>query len=496
MRRALILLSLFLFLLLISFSIEYVLNPSDVADIEYPLNPPVSADYVDSAKRMYQCSDCNVIIISIDALRADHLSTYGYSRKTSSFIDSIARKGVVFENAITPRPKTVVSLTSMLTGLYPYHSGVRGYGEKPVYLPSLLKENGFTTAAFVSNWALRPDESGFDRYFDVYDYDFTRSYYPRPWVYERDAGETNENVFRWLDENHDKRFFLWIHYMEPHGPYDPPEAFRGVFTHKTRRMIPRDLIPAYQDVNKSFVAGNMTDYRDYLDQYDNEIYYADVEVRNLFDKLDTLGITANSLVILTSDHGESLGQHKYYFEHGHEVYDDSARIPLILKFPDDKGVRPMRVAPIVSNMDVYPTILSILGMDSSHVPLMDGVDLLPLLASNQSSRREVFIERYNFGHFLRVAVRTDRYKLIRNANCKVFSSDVCKLPEYECYDLRRDPREINRSGCRNDTFDSLKKILDDYVWRSQEPMPNPPLVVEKELNEVDEKILRSLGYVD
>lgn len=427
--------------------------------------------------------DASVLLISIDALRADHLGCYGYERNTTPFIDAFARQGVLFTNAVTPRPKTGPALASLLTGNYPFRHGVRRNGT-PLRgqrsLPGLLREQGFDTAAFVSNHVLKPELSGFGSLFDVYDYEFTRPELNRPGNLQRNAAETNEKVFAWLEENRASQFFLWVHYMDPHGPYRPPEEYRATFSHEERDLRPAALVPPYQLLPEAYREGALTDMRDYIDQYDNEIYYTDLHVRNLLEKVAELGLDGRTLVILTADHGESLGQHGYYFDHGRELYEDSSRVPLIVRFPGGAHAGG-REGALVSLLDIFPTVLSLLGIAGGEGEAGDGVSLLGLLNGETRVRDEVFIERHRGGRFDKLAARSSDAKLILTQEGE------------ECYDLVKDPRELIPGGCGDEIFTDLARRLEGFsATARREFRPAPAAVPDSR----DLEILRSLGYVE
>jgi arylsulfatase A-like enzyme len=441
--------------------------------------------------RDYTCADCNIILVSIDTLRADQLGCYGYERNTSPFIDSIAREEIVFENAVTPKPETNPSMASMLTGLYPYRHGVR-FVSQPLessldtLLPAVLKQNGFATAAFVSNPVLKASLSGFDRHFDVYDSDVTRPVHTHPSFWERNAEETNERAIRWLGENRNKQLLLWVHYQDPHGPYYPPEEHRSAFDHSERDLIPLPALPAYQRLEHAYVEDGRTDRNDYIDEYDSEILYLDKQLEKLFAKLSELGLLENSLVLILADHGESLGQHHYYFEHGEELYENSARIPLIVRFPEHLAVpRPRRVSSLVSIMDIFPTVLSFLEIDQDASFDLDGVDLLPLLLSGKEMelRSEVFIEKYaeNMRGFDKIGVRTKTHKLIAQSRGS------------ECYDLAADPLELNPKGCSDEARASLQKRLAEFAAEAKEL---GRVGARPKLDAADREMLKALGYIE
>ncbi len=445
-----------------------------------------------------RCADCNVLLVSVDALRPDHLGVYGYGRSTSRNIDRLAAGSLVFDNAVTPRPKTNPSVSSLMSGLYPYRHGVRD----PLVpmprmrtLPAVLREKGFTTAAFVSNWLLQPKYSGLDGYFDLYDFDFTRPELNRANFFERNAEETNEKVLRWLDGIGARRFFLWVHYFDPHGPYYPPPAYRYRFTGESHDMVRESKIMTYQILPDAPVevrnGDRYADAQYYRDQYDDEVYYADEQIGRLLAELDRLNLERKTLVILTSDHGEGLGEHDYYFEHGREIYEDNSRIPLIVRFPSGAAVG--RSKGLVSIMDIYPTVLDFIGASVSEAGDIDGVSFLPLAQGGGEVRPDVFIERHEFApYFERAGVRTRDMMLIMNGECDPNSIlDACKTTPYECYDLASDPLELNPSGCGAAAFDSLRGSLDRYIGLARAK----GRTAERAVPSRDVGVLKSLGYL-
>ena len=425
--------------------------------------------------------DYNIILISIDALRADHMGCYGYYRNTSNCIDKIANKSIIFDNVVTPRPKTTASLASMLTGLYPYRTGIRdltGPLQEEINLPSILKQNGYITAAFVSNWVLRSERSGFNQYFDHYDEQFTQSELNRGNVYERTAEQTNIKVFEWLKQNYSQKFFLWIHYNDPHGSYYPPKDYRNIFSSSKRNMIPLSRVPEYQVLPEAYVDGNNTDANYYIDQYDNEIYYTDNQIGELYKELETLKLLSRSIIIITSDHGESLGEHIYYFVHGNQVYEDTCRIPLIVSLPGQNKSK--NIDSLVSIMDVFPTILDLLEIDN--IMNIDGVSLVPLMdGSVNQVRKEVFIERYLDNEYDQLAIRTDKEKLIKRGE------------QYEEYDLENDISELNPHGLNDEKKAVLKEKLLRFLHIST---TSKKQLKKMTVSERDLANLRALGYAE
>jgi arylsulfatase A-like enzyme len=239
-------------------------------------------------------------------------------------------------------------------------------------------------------------------------------------------------------------------------------------------------MPPYQVLPEAYREGALTDMEDYVDQYDNEICYTDLQIRNLLRKVADLGLDDRTLVILTSDHGESLGQHDYYFDHGRELYEDSSRVPLIMRFPGNAHGG-TREGALVSLLDIFPTVLAFLGIAGGEGEAGDGVSLLGLLAGESKVRDEVFVERYRGGRFDKLAARTSDVKLILTQDRE------------ECYDLRKDPRELDPGGCGDEIFRVLFRRLEEFSATAREEFrPAPAAVPDRR----DLEILRSLGYVE
>jgi arylsulfatase len=314
----------------------------------------------------------SVVLITIDTLRADHLGCYGYDREVSPRIDALARESTLFEEARTTLPRTTQSVASILTGRLPKSHGARGLftrlPDTNTTLAEILRRAGFDTAAFVSNTFLRPRQ-GFEQGFDLYDNPEDR------WDANSAAAITAAAV-RWLDGRSTGRpFFLWTHYLDPHWRYDPPApwdrafdaAFTGAFT-------------LYDDLEAGRLTKGQVIFGDVLDVaqdrhvvalYDGEIARTDAAVGALLDRLAS--IDGPVLLVLTSDHGESLGEHGYHYAHGEYLYEEGLRVPLIVRYP---GVVPAgnRLRSAALNIDIAPTILALAG-----VPGLQSVEGRPLL---------------------------------------------------------------------------------------------------------------------
>lgn len=342
----------------------------------------------------------NVVLISLDTCRADRLSCYGYPRQSTPNIDSVANEGVLFDLALTPVPLTVPAHSSMLTGTYPPIHGARGnegfrLAESNVTLAEMLRDAGYETAAFVGGFPLAA-LFGLNQGFNTYDGQFSESGNKR-FYNERRAEEVSRPAMAWLEQHGKKPFFLFLHYYDAHTPYAPPASYAA----------------AYSD-----------------DLYAGEIAYTDSAVGQILDKLRRLGLYEDTLIVITGDHGESLGEHGET-THGYFAYQGTMRVPMIVRAP--RCVRGRRVAEAVSLVDIVPTVLSLLGLQAP--PGIQGADLRRCLAgkSGPVRRHPLYGESLFptvFGCSPLHTLADDHWKYIR-------------APRPELYDLGRDPGEKN-----------------------------------------------------
>jgi arylsulfatase A-like enzyme len=310
----------------------------------------------------------SVILITIDTLRADHLSGAGYSQLTSPAMDAFARRGSRFEWAFSTSSYTVPSHASMLVGMYPsYHSVGLLNGQYKLHpaettLAEILSDGGWETAAIVSN-AMLARAMGLDQGFESYDDDLPDRELVRR-MRERRASNAVDRALEKISEFGDQPFFLWLHLQDPHGPYTPPALAAGLDGSSEERQAGRVLpigrdysgfraIPAYQTY------GTERGFDEYRARYDREIQFLDGELARLVAYLDERQLLQHSLVAITADHGEAMGEDEFYFAHGHSVGLDQVRVPLF--FVGD-GVRSgQTVSAPVTNMSVFATILEYLG---------------------------------------------------------------------------------------------------------------------------------------
>jgi len=317
-----------------------------------------------------------VIVISCDTLRADRLGCYGYPLPTSPTLDALARESTLYRSAWTTAPWTAPAMAALMTGRTPDELGVHG-GNRFALAPEALtlaeeaRDAGFATAAVVSNWVLRQPpagmgSSGLSQGFDVYDDEMKQREGNRE-AFERHADATSDAAIRWLDSSaaRDGRFFLWIHYQDPHGPYTPPAEFAQRFKREDtlRVELPtgktqsgKGQIPAYQ------VVGGERSLESYRARYDAEVAWFDHQLARLFTCLREKNWWEDTLLVFTADHGESLGENGWFFCHGENLQRETVQVPLIIRFPG-RSSRMMDVP--VSHLDLWPTIREALGLESA-----------------------------------------------------------------------------------------------------------------------------------
>jgi arylsulfatase A-like enzyme/predicted Zn-dependent protease len=395
----------------------------------------------------------NVLVVSIDTLRADRVGSYGHRSAGTPALDRLAARGVRFSNASTTTPLTLPAHTSLFTGLFPEGHGVRdngGFYVSPdaVTLAELLRARGYRTGGFVGafvldgRWGVR---QGFDTYFD--EFDLSKTELPGLDAIQRRGGDVVDRALEWLGAGDGRPFFAFVHLYDPHTPYEAPEPFRSRF--------PRTLEGSY----------------------DAEIAYADFQVSRLIEALERSGDIDRTIVIALGDHGEALGAHGEQ-THGFFIYEETIRIPLLIAGP---GLPTRVVGEPVRIVDVLPTALELVGAPAP--ANLQGRSLLPAIRGERLdllTYSESWYPRHHYGWSELRAVQDGRYKLVR-------------APKPELYDLQVDPHEtVNLIDKQPGTAQALGRALDDLIARttravgSQQPERVDPEVEER---------LRALGYV-
>jgi len=347
----------------------------------------------------------NVVLITIDTLRVDRLGSYGNSSIETPALDRLAAEGVRFTNAASTVPFTLPAHSSIMTGTYPPYHGVRenvGYflDETVPTLAEEMRAAGWNTAGFVSAFVLDSRwgiSRGFDTYFD--DFDLKEVENPNLGSVQRDGKETVSEAVRWLDDRPEGKFFLWLHLFDPHDPYTPPEPYRSQYPDRP---------------------------------YDAEVAYTDSLIARFRQALEERDLLDTSLLVLTGDHGEGLGQH-HERSHGFFVYDSTIHIPLIIRFPS-RLFAGREVTDAVSHVDLWPTIFDVTNQSAPKHG--QGSSLLPLISATGTTTTERFVyseSLYPLLHYgwapLR-SIRGTRYKFI-------------DTPQPELFDVVTDGHEEN-----------------------------------------------------
>ncbi|MDD2680182.1 MAG: sulfatase [Candidatus Omnitrophica bacterium] len=423
----------------------------------------------------------SIILITLDALRPDHLGCYGYKRNTSPTIDTLARQGVIFTDFIAPSSHTAPSNASLITSTYPNVHNIKDWGYQfsqkiSKTLPMLLKEYGYNTA-FISDQIGLTSIQEFKNGFNTFEVVRSFNYSPNP----TRIIEITDSAISWLKNNQHKQFFLWLYYFSPHGPYILPWPYDTMFVqdkyYSLNKNIPISEDPYAQSPTKAiprFLAvDGINDVDYYIAQYDGEIRRVDYQIGRLLEELKKSHLGQNTVIIITSDHGEALGEHERYFCHANSLYDELIKIPLIISW-DKKIPLCLKIDQQVRMVDLMPTILDILKIRSRD---MQGQSFLPLIMH----KRDDFAPYAYSEQFELVSVRTKKWKLIYNQN----------NGKYELYDLENDPQERSNIVTKEkDSFAFLRHKLDEYLAaaKAQNKPVKPPIAEENKEN------LRSLGY--
>ena len=426
----------------------------------------------------------NLLLITMDTTRRDHVSAYGFPRPTTPHLDALAAEGVLFERASAPAPITLPSHTTIMTGLYPFHHGVRNNGtyvagDSLQTLAEALQSHGYRTGAIVGAFPVAR-QFGLDQGFGDYDDEFPATSTSRKAdTAQRRATDVTNRALAWLDGqpvggstpgsasgspaadatppgpaggSSTGPFFLWAHYFDPHHPYDPPEPHKSAFPD---------------------------------DPYSGEIHYADTEIGRLLDGLAERGLTERTVIIVAADHGEALGQHEEQ-THSFFIYDTTQQVPLLLRLPNvgpftGSKWRGKRIENMVGLVDLLPTALDALGIPQRETPMVDGKSLLPLVAKGAPGHswvyHETLVPRLEYGTAELRALERGRYKYIR-------------APRRELYDLVADPEETTNLAQRDSwVADEMERDLAGLLRNEGDTAPT----VEMDAETIAR--LRSLGYL-
>src|SRR5450755_705271 len=397
----------------------------------------------------------NVVLITIDTLRPDHLGCYGYQSIKTPNIDALAADGTSFDRAFTVVPVTLPSHSSMLTGTYPMLSGMHDFSanklspQQPT-MASVLKQAGYATGAVIAAAVLDGKfglNQGFDFYYDHFD--FSRLSESNLDEMERPGNVVADQALDWLGKNSQKKFFLWMHLYDPHFPYNPPEPYRAEY------------------------AGRL---------YDGEIAFADAQVGRLVRFLKEKGLYQNTVIVLTGDHGEGLGEHGEK-THGFFIYNATMHVPLIIRLP--AAAAGQTVEDLVSLVDLMPTVLGAVGVE---VPAqVQGKSLLARVRGSDGQAIEH--ERTVYGETFLPRIHFNWSELRGSENTKYHFIDA---PKPELYDVAKDPGETHnllgeKKAVGEEMRAKLVAMIRDYSAGKElaEKTGLDPALMER---------LKSLGY--
>ncbi len=422
----------------------------------------------------------SVLLVTLDTERADHTSTFGYSRPTTPSLDALAARGIVFTSAYTAIPSTGPSHAGLLTSHYPSEHGVLKNGDvlHATTVTEVLARAGYVTAAFVSAYPLAR-KFGFARGFATFDDEFRpgeASIVISDWegqrvdspAFDRRADATTARALRWLSSApRDRPFFLWVHYYDPHEPYDPPPAYRhllGPVAGSGRFQIERDVAA-----------------------YDGEIRFADDGLGRLIAAVDERVGGRPTIVVVASDHGEGLMQHGW-MGHGAHLYEELVHTVLVIRWSG--AAVALRCGAPVGLIDVAPTLLALLGVDAGDLHAR-GVDLGPALRGGPGppAKRPLFFQRRVYqADRTDIPVRGDM-RAVRIGTWKYIESSTAPP---ELFELGSDPGEV-RNRWQGEHAHGLELAAVLAAWRGEVEHGAP---ADQPLSRDEERRMRQLGYVE
>lgn len=474
----------------------------------------------------YKCPDCNVILISITNVGAEHLGTYGYFRNTSPNIDEFAKESIVFENAFSPASWTLPTGTSLFTSLYPYTHGVmdrlKGLKLNPnaTTLIDILKSNGYKTAIFSSGFDYRTVFGLTDRFdvIEISDKDPIVKHSGGEFFYDDSYRITvnGPKAIEWVKKNRDNKFFLFLQGYDAHCPFNPPEPYNSLFWHSSypnnSQILSNECVRGYkaEDSDKYFAYYPKKAREVYSDtalelseesiqymesQYDGEISYVDNFLGEFFDSIEKEGILENTIVIILSEHGEMFAKYGRFGRAGTirgTLFDDVIHIPLIIKHPK---LSPKRVHNLVQIIDIMPTILDFLN-----IPIIEeaqGKSLVPLIVENKTVNNFVFAGsnygRLNFDIYsvlsVNEIVRDKDWKLMHEIS---YLENGTIIDEYNLFKIDESGEEPEVPLTEQDAiFKRFKKLLSD--WRAS-VTPDDTAIATTNVSEEFLETARKLGY--
>lgn len=441
----------------------------------------------------------NLVLISIDTLRPDHMGVYGYDKNTTPNIDRWAKNSYVFTNIRSSTPFTYPSIASLMTGKDPLSSGITTNGISPLIdsktntIVSVLKKAGYSTSAFIANPFLSPKLTNLNHGFDIY-----KSFYDsQQWKIERSIYDSFfSGPIQWIEKNKSNHFFLWVHLLDPHFPYFPSKEAMCSLSNNFCKAVQdsKSILKDIGTTTNTNGCGMQKDERKinlFKALYDGDIVHADSLVKKLLEKIKTSGLEKNTVVVLYGDHGEGF-DHDYYFTHGKVLYDSSVKIPLIIYHPllNSLGKRVDR--PYI-NSDIFPTILNLLGIPDVNLSI-DGKsfinefysDILSLFSFKKPL--PIFLQNNDLRKY---AIVDGNYKYIYSLK----NACLYRGQTEELYDLSKDPNEekniIKKGG---ELAKSMKRVLFDHLRKYNLPKKESEVKDTKIVNDEIMEKLKSLGY--
>lgn len=403
----------------------------------------------------------NVVIVTVDTTRADHIECYGHPKSKTPAINALAEDGVLFENAFTPVPITCPSHSTMMTGKVPFTHGIRDNGlfilaEEQETLAEILKKEGYACGAAIGAFPLL-SRFGVDQGFDFYDERLGGEFEDpegnrvirkkRLFFDERKAALVNESIFPWLDEHKDEPFFAWLHYFDPHHPHEPPPPYNHRFAD---------------------------------DLYLGEIAYSDECIGVLVDKLKEMGVYDNTMIVFLSDHGEGRGQHNEY-THSLLAYNSTLHVPLVIKNPG--GAKGQRISKRVGTVDLLPTILKRIGIEPADD--LQGVSLVDCLnpgfkeSEPQTLYAETLSPRLTHGLGEIRAFYDGEYKYLHG-------------PRKELFNIAEDPDELNNLiETEPEVASRMRSRLEEYLKDNSSSHSSQQVSIDEETA----RRLMALGYL-
>lgn len=453
----------------------------------------------------------NIVFIIIDAIRPDHLGINGYKRNTSPNIDKLAKNGIFFSNTYAPLPNSEPSITSMLTGIYPHSTGVRMLFKnklKPsiTTLQEILKAHGYKTAFMKCGFFNK--KIGIERGFDQFE--------PLKWKIEDKINRGIYKIFhpnkalsvtqqytkraiKYIRKNSNKRFFLCLYYIDSHWPYEPPSPYDNMFDLEYKGKHSFNNLDNGKIKRSDLMFGNKKlskrDVEHAIAHYDGGIRHVDTHIKKIFNLLKKEKLDKETLIVICSDHGESFGEHNYFYQHGEHLYESGLKSTMIISNPKiiPKG---KKIRSRIQNLDIMPTILDMLNI--TIIDRLDGVSLLPLIHGKKKKIRDfVFSESVENSWKENKRIYFEgvkgKWRSMIIDDWKIIYIPHPKKSIFELYNLKNDPHEKNNLINKNKKIATeMKKMILEYL-KTQSNKGKTDL---SSLTEKSRKLLKSLGYIE